>query len=196
MAAVIAAVIWLALLYAAVLVNGGVRVVNPLSMFGCLLGWRPCGEGEPPRWVLLLILIGRAGHLLVLFLVFRLLCYGAWFEVVIALILLILGLGGLACRRRLKPVLYGLTETKIILCLRDGFLVFTGVVAAHGPLAGCSLADLDLRKRGLLILAVGRDGLYTHFPKGQAILAPGDHLIIYGRPDAGLSSLSPLVLDF
>jgi hypothetical protein len=43
-----------------------------------------------------------------------------------------------------------------------------------------SLAELDLRKKNLLILAIVRAGKIAPFPKGAEILKPGDRLIIFG----------------
>lgn len=189
--AVIPVVIWLGILYAGVFYANAFGANRPLPLFGLLLGWWP-GD-EPSRQVLLLILIGRLGQLLFFILVLGTLWRGLWLEGLAALALFILGVAGLACRRRPRLVLSGLHGTSVLLRLRDGYLIFVGTVAAHGPLAGGSLAALDLRKHGLLVLAVGRNGVYTHFPKGQEILASGDRLIIYGRPDAGLS---PLGLTF
>jgi hypothetical protein len=46
-----------------------------------------------------------------------------------------------------------------------------------------SLAELDLRKKNLLILAIVRAGNMVPFPKGVEILMPGDRLVIFGDLD-------------
>lgn len=46
-----------------------------------------------------------------------------------------------------------------------------------------SLAELDLRKKNLLILAIVRTGNIVPFPKGVEILMTGDRLVIFGDLD-------------
>jgi hypothetical protein len=46
-----------------------------------------------------------------------------------------------------------------------------------------SLAELDLRKKNLLILAIVRTENIVPFPKGAEILIPGDRLVIFGDLD-------------
>ena len=43
-----------------------------------------------------------------------------------------------------------------------------------------SLAELDLRKKNLLVLAVERDGELVPFPKGLEVLICGDRLVVFG----------------
>jgi hypothetical protein len=43
-----------------------------------------------------------------------------------------------------------------------------------------SLAELDLRKKNLLILAIIRNEEILPFPKGVEVLMPGDRLVIFG----------------
>lgn len=44
-----------------------------------------------------------------------------------------------------------------------------------------SLAELDLRKKNLLVLAIERDGQILPFPKGLEILKPGDRVLLFGE---------------
>lgn len=44
-----------------------------------------------------------------------------------------------------------------------------------------SLAELDLRKKNLLVLAVEREGRMLPFPKGIEILRPGDRILLFGE---------------
>jgi hypothetical protein len=46
--------------------------------------------------------------------------------------------------------------------------------------AGRSLADLNLRKKDLLVLAINRGQEMLPFPKGPEILALGDELLVFG----------------
>lgn len=45
---------------------------------------------------------------------------------------------------------------------------------------GKSLAELDLRKKELLVLAIERGGKMLSFPKGLELIEPGDRLVIFG----------------
>lgn len=53
-------------------------------------------------------------------------------------------------------------------------------IGPHSEMSGKSLAELDLRKKELLVLAVERDGRITPFPKGMEVLETGDRLVIFG----------------
>lgn len=44
-----------------------------------------------------------------------------------------------------------------------------------------SLAELDLRKKNLLILAVEHEGQLSAFPKGSEILFPDDRVLLFGE---------------
>ena len=46
--------------------------------------------------------------------------------------------------------------------------------------SGRSLADLNLRKKDLLVLAINRGQEMIPFPKGPEILALGDELLVFG----------------
>ncbi len=43
-----------------------------------------------------------------------------------------------------------------------------------------TLAELDLRKKNLLVLAIERHGELTPFPKGLEVLAAGDRMVMFG----------------
>lgn len=47
-----------------------------------------------------------------------------------------------------------------------------------------SLAELDLRKKNLLVLAIERQGEMTSFPKGIEVITAGDRLLIFGENQA------------
>jgi Trk K+ transport system NAD-binding subunit len=44
-----------------------------------------------------------------------------------------------------------------------------------------SLAELDLRKKNLLVMAVERNGQVIPFPKGLEVIQSGDRLVIFGN---------------
>lgn len=44
-----------------------------------------------------------------------------------------------------------------------------------------TLAELDLRKKNLLVLAIERQGRLTPFPKGLEVLNTGDRMIMFGE---------------
>jgi hypothetical protein len=43
-----------------------------------------------------------------------------------------------------------------------------------------TLAELDLRKKNLLVLAIDRQGELTPFPKGLEVLRAGDRMVMFG----------------
>lgn len=54
---------------------------------------------------------------------------------------------------------------------------------------GSTLAELNLRKRELLVLAIIRKNKFTVFPKGPEILTSGDRVLAFGKyPPFGFSS--------
>jgi len=67
-------------------------------------------------------------------------------------------------------------------------------LTAEGPgkeWIGSSLAELNLRKKELLVLAIIRQGKFTVFPKGPEILTVGDQVLVFGKyPPFGFGSPS------
>ncbi len=62
-------------------------------------------------------------------------------------------------------------------------------VRAGDWLADKTLTELNLRKEGMMVLAVQRpDGIYVGVPRGETLVRSGDVLIVYGRTPA-LSAL-------
>ncbi len=61
---------------------------------------------------------------------------------------------------------------------RIGFLFYQ--VAEETALSYASLAELDLRKKEILVLAIKRQDNYLIFPKGSESFLPQDQLIIFG----------------
>jgi hypothetical protein len=57
-------------------------------------------------------------------------------------------------------------------------------IGAVSFLIGKSLAELDLRKKNLLILAIERDNLLNPFPKGLEMIQAGDRIVMFGDLNA------------
>ena len=178
-------VLWFGLLCVGVRVFGGGQPVRFPLLCGLLLGrWLP-GEDEPCLGELLLVLVGRIGSVLFLLALIKLVWDGRWLDLIGATGGLLIGLVILIALARGQSPLAGLADVRVILHLPDGYLIFSGRVEPGGPLCGASLADLDLRRHGLLVLAIERShGDYVSFPKGQETLVQKDLLIIYGRPQS------------
>lgn len=69
-----------------------------------------------------------------------------------------------------------------LLQLDNNYGVSELAVESHDWLAHRSLAELELRKEGVLVLGVvRRDGSYVGTPVGETVIAPDDTLILYGR---------------
>jgi hypothetical protein len=64
--------------------------------------------------------------------------------------------------------------------LNSGWGIIYKTVAADSELKAKSLAELDLRKKNLLVLAIERNRQLSAFPKGTEILNDGDRMIIFG----------------
>lgn len=65
-------------------------------------------------------------------------------------------------------------------------------IAKVSDCCGKSLADLDLRKKDLLVLAVTRHGRMIAFPKGLEIIESGDRLLIFGDIGSFRTIFNPL----
>jgi hypothetical protein len=53
-------------------------------------------------------------------------------------------------------------------------------IGADSSLIQKSLAELDLRKKNLLVLAIERNNQLTQFPKGLEIIQAGDRVVMFG----------------
>jgi len=71
-------------------------------------------------------------------------------------------------------------EDDRIIMLNGNWGIIFKSVAAGSWLEAKSLAELDLRKRNLLVLAIKRDHKVISFPKGVEILQTGDRTVIFG----------------
>jgi hypothetical protein len=59
-------------------------------------------------------------------------------------------------------------------------VVYTGI-DPHSRWDQKSLAELDLRKKNLLVLAVEHQGQLLPFPKGSEVLFPDDRVLLFGE---------------
>ena len=173
--------IWLCLVYLASERYARGQQIEPAALFGLLLGRWPSTDNEPPSGIIL-VALGRLGALLVLLIVFQAVLAWSWWPALPALVLAGAGLAGLAILRGRGSSRAGLDEVRVFLRLPDRYQLFLGRVVAGGPLCGASLASLDWRKHGFLVLAIGRRHTreFIQFPKGQEVLGPGDLLVVYG----------------
>jgi len=190
LAAIGIALLWLGLVCLADLFFGNGRPIRGRVLLGLLLGRWQTWEAEPSHGELILIFLGRIGSGLVILILVKVVLDGNWLEAAVAFALLMAGLGGLALAAGRTMYLAGLTGVRTLLRLPDGYQFFLGQVAAGGPLSGSTLASLDLRRRGLLVLAVGHGGGrgFVQFPKGQEVLSAGELLVLYGRVESGANA--------
>lgn len=78
----------------------------------------------------------------------------------------------------------GKTDTSVIYNLFDSYGIFWIYLKQGSVLAdnwvGHSLAELNLRKRNLLVLSITRAGTVIPFPKGSEVFQTGDELLVFG----------------
>lgn len=67
-----------------------------------------------------------------------------------------------------------------ILNLNQNWGVIYKEIGASSGLNAKTLAELDLRKKNLLVLAIERQGRITPFPKGLEVLSTGDRMVMFG----------------
>jgi hypothetical protein len=71
-----------------------------------------------------------------------------------------------------------------VYCLNANWGVVYQEIKKDTEMNGRSLAELDLRKKNLLVLAVQRNGQVLPFPKGLEILGAGDRVVMFGDLNA------------
>ncbi|NLW56711.1 MAG: hypothetical protein GX050_08920 [Firmicutes bacterium] len=139
-------------------------------------------EDEHRRLFFGIFLMIKVGKILLFSLLLRVVIFARRAEAVL-LILLLLALGS---------ALYYLfffkderhTGYRSVYTLSGEFGVYEIVLAPGGfcgEWIGATLAELDLRKKDLLVLSVLRAGKVIVFPKGPEILLAGDHLLVFGK---------------
>lgn len=68
-----------------------------------------------------------------------------------------------------------------ILHLKDDFKISEKKIDEKDWMANKNLKQLQLRREGLIILGIDRDGNYLGSPNGVAIILPGDVITVYGK---------------
>jgi hypothetical protein len=72
------------------------------------------------------------------------------------------------------------TKYDRILYLNSHWGIIYKEISAGSFLIQKSLAELDLRKKNLLVLTIERNNQLTPFPKGLEIIQAGDRIVIFG----------------
>ncbi|MGE5605801.1 MAG: cation:proton antiporter regulatory subunit [Bacteroidota bacterium] len=67
-----------------------------------------------------------------------------------------------------------------VLNLNENWGIIYKEIVNRSGVNGKTLAELDLRKKNLLVLAIERQGRLTPFPKGLEVLAGGDRMVMFG----------------
>ncbi|HHW12438.1 MAG TPA: hypothetical protein GXX33_05490 [Firmicutes bacterium] len=137
----------------------------------------------------------KAGELLCLVLLLRIFWVTWWGELI--LLLLLLGAGAFALYQ-LATLCSRTGEIKCVYPLTDGYGVYEIVLRPSGPVrewVGTTLAELDLRRKELLVLSITRAGKVIIFPKGPEVLLADDRLLVFGKtatlPAVPLGGLGP-----
>jgi hypothetical protein len=146
---------------AVLMLLGNVGIVAAAS--STILGFRGSALGHA-WWRLLLLVVG----LLALVFVSRSRVVDRWLTRVIAHLL-----------DRFTDL--GSRDVASLLNLSGPYAVNELAVCAHDWLAGRSLAQLDLRREGVVVLGIiRRGGRYLGAPTGRTVIREGDMLIAYG----------------
>jgi hypothetical protein len=138
-------------------------------------------NGGQYRELIKIGLLVKGGELLCLVLLWRLFWVTRWGEVV--LVLLILGAGVFALYY-LASFRSGTNKIQCVYPLTDDYGVYEIVLGPSGPArewVGTTLAELDLRRKELLVLSIARAGKVIIFPKGPEVLFDDDRLLVFGK---------------
>lgn len=138
-------------------------------------------EARYDQQLLPLVLLLKAGAYFGLALLMRLFWVTRWTEAVFILVILAAAVGAfsfLISFRKNNPAIqcvYPLSEEYGVY---EIFLAPSGAVQAW---IGMTLAELDLRRKELLVLSIVRGGKVVIFPKGPEVLLAGDRLLVFGK---------------
>jgi hypothetical protein len=64
-----------------------------------------------------------------------------------------------------------------------GYQLVRVLVEEGSPLAGRTLAELNLPEKGCLVLGIEREASFTSAPNGQHEVREGDRMVVYGRTE-------------
>lgn len=138
-------------------------------------------NGGQSRQLVKLFLLVKGGELLGLVLFLRLFWVNWWGEVFLFLLLLGTGIWAFHYLAMLRN---GKNGIQCIYPLADDYGVYELVLGSSGPArewVGTTLAELDLRRKELLVLSIARAGKVVVFPKGPEVLLAGDRLLVFGK---------------
>lgn len=139
-------------------------------------------ENNRNRLFLGIFLMMKAGKLLLLSLLIRVVIFAQRAEaILLILILLIIGIALYYLSFRKNGIHSGYRS---VYTLSEGFGVYELVLSPSGICGewiGATLAELDLRKKELLVLSIVRSGNVMVFPKGPEVLFADDQLLVFGK---------------
>ncbi len=126
-------------------------------------------------------LLVKAGALFGLALMVRLFWLAHWTEAVLILVILAVAVWAICYLASFR------NENQSIQCvypLSEDYGVYEIMLESSGAArewVGTTLAELDLRRKELLVLSIVREGKVVIFPKGPEILLAGDRLLVFGK---------------
>ena len=139
-------------------------------------------DGTLNNQLLKMALLVKAGELLSLVLLLRTFWLNQWGEAVLLLLILgvvILALFYLGSLRQDNN-----QEIQCIYPLSEDFGVYEIALGPSNMIrewVGTTLAELDLRRKELLVLSISRAGKTIIFPKGPEVLLADDRLLVFGK---------------
>lgn len=126
-------------------------------------------------------LLVKAGALFGLALLVRLFWLTHWTEAVLILVILAAVVWSIYYLASFR------NENQAIQCvypLSEEYGVYEIMLDSSGAVqewVGTTLAELDLRRKELLVLSIVREGKVVIFPKGSEVLLAGDRLLVFGK---------------
>ncbi|HEY8343596.1 MAG TPA: TrkA C-terminal domain-containing protein [Bacillota bacterium] len=159
---------------------------------GCAYGSRQpakAAAGAEEQQCVLMVMTLKLGYLLFAVTIFRLVLAPDLLTLALTVLCLFAFIGG-------QLLLTGFSSSGLnwqhLYELDSDYGVLEITLTADGPgkeWIGSTLAELNLRKRELLVLAIIRNNKFTVFPKGPEILTAGDRVLVFGKyPPFGFGS--------
>ena len=139
-------------------------------------------EERKNRQLIKMALLVKTGELLGLVLLLRIFWLTSLGEIVI--VLLCLGAFGAAFAYLLSLGKGSNQEIQCVYALSGEYGVYEIVLNSSGAVRewiGTTLAELDLRRKELLVLSISRAGKAIIFPKGPEVLLADDRLLVFGK---------------
>lgn len=138
-------------------------------------------EAWHDRQLLPLALFLKAGPLFGFALMVRLFSLTSWTELWLVLVILaavVLAISSLLSFRKENPAV------QCVYPLAEDYGVYEIRLEPSGAARewiGTTLAELDLRRKELLVLSIDREEKMVIFPKGPEVLLAGDRLLVFGK---------------